>query len=94
MSNDIRPGDVVVLTDADCPHCFEDASLPEAAVAIGGYARVASVVEIPGSCPDIYLVGDTAVYCMRWLRKIDAPKTEISEMIRACRPIKHREPVA
>lgn len=85
MSDNIRAGDVV--------ECL-GISNPKSPVHKGDVCRVASCF-MQGKA--LMLVGVTVPspyigFAAKCFRKIDAPRTELSERIKACRPIKVGEP--
>lgn len=99
--SDIQPGDVVVCVDAsskpEWAAFYNDPFYASRLIAVGRYYYV----EETSHCPRTGQVGLNIGVAlpdgdMFWesvrFRKIDASKTELSERIKACRPIKHREP--
>jgi len=88
----IGPGDVVEVLDPEnaCAICLaEGIETPpdeESAPEVGQVLRVAGVVAEP--CPGLMFAGDECYYSSCCFRKIDAPDTEISRRIRACKPVR------
>lgn len=99
MSNDIQPGDVVVCVDTHgCDWFLRKGTTYR--VELINPALVCEVCGDDGPC--IQVVGDPANalsgnegggYCQMQFRKIEAPKTELSERIRKCRPLPVKEVV-
>lgn len=97
--SDIRPGDVVVCVDAKPHPCTSNRGMLP--LKRGTIYRVAREIETAGGTRGVLLVGERPHTCSchygvgGWLparfRKIDAPDTEISRLIKACNPIRHRE---
>lgn len=100
MSDDIRAGDVVVCVDAAVLRCRGGRSLQFGHnVKRGRIYRVVGLkvstnfLGTPMACGCLgFVMSDGSVSVTHRFRKIDAPKTELSERIKACKPIKHREP--
>ena len=96
--NDIRSGDVVVRVRVRDPKRGKNrAKGPLRAPPFGMPVRVANVVGPVGGEMGLVIPGWPSNHPTRaWshlpFRKIEAPKSELSERIRACRPIREREP--
>ena len=94
MSDDIRPGDVVVCVgrDPECPDKCRARKVGRARM-----FRVSEVVMDPSWLRSgLWLFGlpthpEDLAWCICGFRKIDAPDTELSRQIRACKPIRERE---
>lgn len=90
MSDDIRAGDVVVCVDTAPRRPKQNISK----IRRGGYYRVTGLtvtrfLRLPAITLGVHESdGREITYAKDRFRKIDAPKTEISERIKACRPVK------
>lgn len=101
MSSDIQPGDVVVCVPLElstCPNTSSHAAHMRAAgeksmLKAGRLYRVDGVIPNPVDGRTLALAGlpTGAGWCCGRFRKIDAPKSELSERIKACRPIRQPE---
>jgi hypothetical protein len=96
VSDDIRPGDVVVCVDVgNVPG--DSGCLPIRAIRVGGTYRVRSTfIDFEGDLC-VTLVGITSDtrfggYFHGRFRKIDPADEQFVQQVRACRPIKQREP--
>ncbi|WP_156348468.1 hypothetical protein [Sphingomonas sp. Leaf23] len=93
-------GDLVVCVDAHSPAKYTPTMTPGAVAAALGYLRQGAYYRI-SAMPDAHLCRlegdiwpprDLGGYVTRRFRKIDAPDTEVSRLIRARKPVREGQP--
>lgn len=93
-------GDLVVCVDAHSPPKYAPAMTPAEIAAVLGYLRHGAyyrISAIPGPrlCRlegGAWPQRDLGGYGVQRFRKIDAPDTEVSRLIRACKPVREGQP--